>query len=255
LSMRARHDGAEYVLDGTKSQVAFAEDAEEAIVYARVEGSSASTGVTAFLVSQRGPGIDRKAGADHGERWMRRGSVIYSAVRVPEGRRLGEEGRAFEYLRDELTHERALLGAVYLGVAWAGWDEAVRYAAERRTFGRPISDRQSVAFPLVEDLVRLRAAWGQLERLLLRLDAGERADGDAALSKWLCGSVALEASDHAMQVHGGAGFSEELPCAQRHRDLRSARIAHGTDEILLALAARRLWSNPSTDRPDRAGKV
>lgn len=246
-----RAPDGDYRLTGEKSQAAFAEDARAAIVYARVEAPDAPAGITAFLVPQTAAGIDRRVAPDYGERWMRRGSVRYAAVRVPSGNRLGEEGRAFEYLREELTHERALLGAVYLGVAWAGWGEAVRYAAERHTFGRPLSDRQAVTFPLVEDLVRLRAAWAQLDELLGRLDGGARAEADAALSKWYCGEVALSAADHAMQVHGGAGYSEELPAAQRYRDLRSARVAHGTDEILHHLAVRRIWGGPSVARSER----
>ncbi|MHB8352330.1 MAG: acyl-CoA dehydrogenase family protein [Thermoplasmata archaeon] len=245
LAMTAQRQSDGYLLDGEKSQAAFAEDAHVAIVYARVIGPDAPDGITAFLVPQAAAGISRGRLPDYGERWMRRGSVRYASVRVPRALRLGEEGRAFEYLREELTHERALLGAIYLGVAWAGWDEAVRYAAERRSFGRPLSDRQAVAFPLVEDLVRLRAAWAQLDELLGRLDRGARAEADAALSKWYCGEVALSTADHAMQVHGGAGYSEELPAAQRYRDLRSARVAHGTDEILHHLAARRIWGGPS----------
>ncbi len=245
IGLTARRESDGYLLDGTKSQAAFAEEAAAAIVYVRVVGPGAPDGISALLVPQEAPGIDRAAGSDYGERWMRRGRVGYRGVRVPLAHRLGAEGGAFADLKEELTHERALLGAVYLGVAWAGWEEAVRYAGERHTFGRPLADRQAVAFPLVEDLVRLRAAWAQLDLLLGRLDAGEPAEAEAALSKWYCGEVALRAADHAMQVHGGAGYSEELPAAQRYRDLRSARVAHGTDEVLRHLAARRLWGGRS----------
>jgi cyclohexanecarboxyl-CoA dehydrogenase len=249
LASVAEPDGGGYRLSGTKSEAAFADDAEAAIVYAR-----APAGITAFLVPQAGPGIVRRVAPDLGERWMRRGSVQYDHVRVEPGSRIGAEGRAFGYLRQELTHERAMLGAVYLGVAWAAWEEAVAYLGERSTFGQPLSTRQAVAFPLVEDQARLTAAWGLVERALRAVDGAAPAEADAAaaLAKWYAAQVAIDAVDHAAHVHGGRGYSEELPFAQRIRDLRSARIAHGTDEVMHLVAARRLWPEAPSTAPKNA---
>lgn len=234
--------GDAYFLTGTKSQAAFAVDAHAAIVYARTGGAKEGRkGISAFLVPQDAAGIRRTTFPDYGERWMRRGTVQYEEVLVPEAHRLGPEGAALDLLRTELTHERALLGAIYLGVAWASWEETVRFVGDREAFGKPLADQQAVAFPLVEDRARLTAAWLLVERCLRRLDARETVDEDAALAKWYAGQVALETVDHALQFHGGAGYSEELPHAQRYRDLRSARVAHGTDEIMHLVAARGLW--------------
>jgi cyclohexanecarboxyl-CoA dehydrogenase len=245
LATTAMRAGDDYHLDGTKTQVAFAQDAELAIVYARTgPAGSGAAGISAFVVDQGTAGIERKVLPDYGERWMRRGTVTYHDVRVPRSRRLGAEGRAFEILKAELARERALLGAIYLGVAWASWEETVKYAEGRMTFDRPLSDREAIAFPLVEDQVRLTAAWTYLERVLGRMDLGAPAEGEAALAKWYCADVALGAVDHALHFHGGQGYSEELPYAQRYRDLRSARIAHGTDEIMHLVAARELWPRP-----------
>ncbi len=242
LETTATPDGDQYVLNGRKSEAAFAADADAAIVYAKVPAAGARGGITAFLVPQDLPGITRKAGdGDLGERWQRRGTVEYTRVRVPRSHRIGEEGAGFDYVRSELTRERALLGAIYLGVARASWDETVRYVGERVAFGKPLATQEAVAFPLVEDGASLAAAWLYVERTLHDLEAGEPADAEAALAKWMAGDVALRALDHAIQFHGGRGYSQALPHEQRWRDVRSGPIAHGPAEIMHLVAARQLW--------------
>ena len=237
---------AGYVLSGTKTEAAFACDADAAIVYAKVPSPGGKAGITAFLVPQDLPGIRREVIGDLGERWMRRGTVTYERVPVAEGQRIGEEGRAFEYLKDELVRERALLAMIYLGVARASFEAVVRYVGDRSAFGRPLSDQQGVAFPLVGDGARLRAAELFAQETLRSLDAGGAdATGNSALSKWLAVETALTAIDHAIQFHGGRGYSKALPHEQRWRDVRSGSIAHGPSEIMLRVATHQLWPRSS----------
>ncbi len=241
LELVARREGDSYLLNGTKTEVAFAEEAEAAIVYGRV-GDDATQGITAFLVPQDLRGVERhRTATDLGERWQRRGTVAYHDVRLPADHRLGEEGRGFEYVRPELTRERALLAAIYLGVGRASWEEVVAYVGARSAFGRTLSGHEAVAFPLVEDGARLEAAWLYVERALRRLENGEEVDAEAALAKWMATEVALRAIDHAIQFHGGRGYSAELPHEQRWRDVRSGAIAHGPSEVMHLIAARALW--------------
>jgi cyclohexanecarboxyl-CoA dehydrogenase len=241
----ARREGAEYVVSAVKSEAAFAADAEGAIVYAKVPNEDPRGGITAFLVPQDLDGVGRSIGeGDLGERWQRRGTVTYRNVRIPAEYRLGEEGRGLECLRPELIRERALLAAIYLGVARASWDETVRYVGERAVHGRPLAVQEGVAFPLAEDQASASAAWLLVEDVLRRLEAGESCDGASALAKWLATEVALRTIDHAIQFHGGRGYSQTLPLEQRWRDVRSGRIAHGPSEIMLRTAARELWPAP-----------
>jgi alkylation response protein AidB-like acyl-CoA dehydrogenase len=242
ISLAAETDGTEYVLTGEKSEAAFALDAEAAIVYGKVASTAPGGGITAFLVPQNLPGIARAAGnGDMGERWQRRGTVTYSKVRVPRDHRIGEEGKGYRYVRGELTRERALLAAIYLGVARASWDDTVDYVGRRTAFGKPLAGQEAVSFPLVEDGAALESAWLYVERTLHRLERGETADADAALAKWMATEVALRTIDHAIQFHGGRGYSQSLPHEQRWRDVRSGRIAHGPSEIMHLVAARQLW--------------
>jgi len=250
ISLTAIRHGEGYLLSGRKSEVAFAMDAEAALVYARTSEESGSRGITAFLVPQRLPGVHRIPGTgDLGERWQRRGSVEYDRVRIPGRWRIGEPGRGFSYLRRELERERGLLAAIYLGVARASWDETVAYVGRRRAFGRPLSDQQGISFPLVDDGVRLEAAWLLTVRALQRLEDGEGGDGETAGAKALATEAALRTIDHAIQFHGGRGYSAELPHEQRWRDVRSGPIAHGPSEIMRLVIARQLWPRPEERAP------
>ncbi|MCI4336466.1 MAG: acyl-CoA/acyl-ACP dehydrogenase [Thermoplasmata archaeon] len=241
LALRATRVGDEYVLEGTKSEAAFAADADAAIVYAKVGERE----VSVFLVPQTLEGIHRTVGSpDLGERWMRRGTVEYSAVRVPAGNRIGPEGRAFDFLKEELTRERLLLAAIYLGVGRSSFDEVVAHVGVREAFGKPLRAQQAVAFPLVEDWAQLDATWLYVEHALARLEKGEDVVAQAALAKRMATGVALATIDHAIQFHGGRGYSSALPHEQRWRDVRSGGIAHGPSEVMLRVAASRLWPRP-----------
>lgn len=251
IACTAERRGDHYVLSGTKSQVAFATDAHAALVYARTPGAR---GMTAFLVPQDVPGIRREVVGDLGERWMRRGTVVYEGVEVPSQYRIGEEGRGFDYLRDELTRERAFLAAIYLGVARASWQETVEHVGSRVAFGRPLADQEAVSFPLVESWARLDATWLYVLDVLARLERGEPVDAHAALAKWMATDVALATIDAAIQFHGGRGYSQELAHEQRWRDVRSGAIAHGPSEVMHVVAQRRLWPRHAAGASPGGGK-
>jgi cyclohexanecarboxyl-CoA dehydrogenase len=249
LACRAQRVGDEYEISGTKSEAAFAPIADAAIVYARIEGADPRA-VSAFVVPQSLRGVARRAIPDLGERWMQRGEVRYDHVRIPADHRIGEEGLAFDYLKTELTRERALLAAIYLGVARASWDDTVVHVGGRTAFGRALSTQEAVGFPLVEDWARMDAAWLYTSTALARLERGEPVDAEAALAKWMAVEVALETIDHAIQFHGGSGYSGALPHERRWRDVRSGRLAHGTSEIMRRVAGRELWSHAGDIRSD-----
>jgi len=250
IALVAERQGDDYLLSGTKSEAAFALDAGAAIVYARLPGSAGHRGITAFLVPQDADGVRRaEAPRDLGEHWQRRGTVSYDRVRVPAGLRLGAEGEGLSYVRPELARERGLLAAIYLGVARASWDETVAYVGGRTAFRRPLSDPQGVAFPLLDDGARLEAAWQYTLRALERLGPTPAAEARAAMAKVLATEVALTTIDHAIQFHGGRGYSGAVPHEQRWRDVRSGPIAHGPSEVLRRSAARALWPPTAPDNP------
>jgi butyryl-CoA dehydrogenase len=237
-----RPDG--YRLTASKSEAAFAVDADAALVYARVSGGPGPAGLTAFLVPQDLPGISRGLRPDMGERWMRRGWVRYDRVSVAEEMRVGPEGTALEALKRELLRERLLLAAIYLGVARSAWERTVAHVGERRAFGGHLARQEAVSFPLVEDATRHDGASLYVLDTAARFDRGEDVAGSAAMAKWWAVAIALETIDHAIQFHGGAGYSAELPFERMYRDVRSGAIAHGSSELMHVVAARALWPRP-----------
>jgi alkylation response protein AidB-like acyl-CoA dehydrogenase len=242
LATEAIRSGSEYRITGTKSEAAFAVDAEAAIVYARVPPHpDGPGGITAFLLPQTGPGVERAHIEDLGERWMRRGTVRYRDVAVPVGYRLGEEGRGLDYVLPELHRERALLAMIYLGVARRSLEETVAHVGVREAFGGPLSRQQAVAFPLVEDWAEGEAATLYALEALRKRSAGLPADGEAAMAKWMATDIALRTLDHAIQFHGGRGYSSALPFERRWRDVRSGGLAHGPSELMHVAARRSLW--------------
>jgi alkylation response protein AidB-like acyl-CoA dehydrogenase len=251
IELIADCDREMYVLNGTKTGIAFAADANVAIVYGRVRSDGKiQSGVTAFLVPQDLAGVSRTVAMDLGERWMRRGTVVYDSVRIPKQNRIGAEGQAFAYLKTELERERALLATIYLGVARASWEDTMRYVGVRSAFGSPLATRQAVSFPLVEDWCRLESAWLFVQAGLAELEMGKESAARSAMAKWFATSVALKALNHAIQFHGGRGYSKDLPHEQRWRDVRSGAIAHGPDEVMHMIACRHLWSQDSAGEAD-----
>jgi alkylation response protein AidB-like acyl-CoA dehydrogenase len=228
LSTEARSTGSEYRVTGTKSEAAFAVDADAAIVYARVPPhADGPGGITAFLIPQHGPGVDREQIDDLGERWMRRGTVRYRDVAVPAAFRLGAEGEGLDLVLPELNRERALLAMIYLGVARRTLEETVEHVGAREAFGGPLHRQEAIAFPLVEDWANAEAATLYALEVLRRRSAGIAADGEAAMAKWMATEIALRTIDHAIQFHGGRGYSTALPFERRWRDVRSGGLAHG----------------------------
>ena len=235
-----------YRVTGTKSEAAFATDAEAAIVLCAVPARDGNPGgLTPFLIPQSVGSIVRTTVPDLGERWMRRGSVEYRGVEVSADARIGPEGGAMGGARAELDRDRALLAMIYLGVGRRSLEETVRQVGERTAFGTPLSRHEAVGFPLAEDWAELEAATQFALAVLRRGDAGEAVGGAAAMAKWQASAVSLRIQDHAIQFHGGRGYSSALPFEQRWRDVRSGGLAHGTSEIMHLAAARQIWGGRS----------
>ena len=232
--------GERFLLRGTKSEAAFVQDAGAAIVYARTKGGDPREGLTAFLVPQDARGISIETHADMGERWMRRGTVHYDGVSLPLSAQIGEEGKGLQYLVEELTEERVMLGVIYLALAGASLQEVSEHVQNRKVFGKRLADLEAVGFALVEDRTYLDATRLYVGAVLDDLERRKATAGKASMAKWLANTVALRVLDHAIQFSGGAGYSSKLPHERRWRDVRSGGLAHGSSETLKMTAVREM---------------
>lgn len=235
-------------LRGEKSMITQATVARAALVYARAPGSGRSKGVSCFLVPMDSRGVRTSHMPGMGCLPLCWGTISLDDVFVPADHLLGVEGRGFSAALHHFDFSRAALGLMCLGAAQASLDEAAAYARERETFGRKIASYQGVSFPLAEQATYVEGArWLSYRALWLR-QTGQKHSAQAAMSKWWGPNVALGAIETAMRVHGGIGYSVELPLQQRFRDVMSYYAADGSAEIQKRLIATEILGRVAADR-------
>jgi cyclohexanecarboxyl-CoA dehydrogenase len=237
LIVRARRVGDEYILDGEKTSTTFATQAGFAVVWARTGGSGAR-GISAFLVPLGLEGIAASEFEDIGGRCAGRGALVFDGVRVPASHRLGAEGAGFVQVMQGFDYSRALIGLQCLAVARQSLDETWPSAAERSSFGKPLTAHQGVSFPLAEAETYVEACRLLCLRTLWLKDQGLPHTAEAAMCKWWAPKLAFEVVHQCLLLHGHGGYSTELPFEQRLRDVLGLQIGDGTAQIMKLVIAR-----------------
>jgi cyclohexanecarboxyl-CoA dehydrogenase len=239
LQLRARRDGSDWVLDGEKASISCANQADAILVGARTgEPDSGARGVTAFWVDMNMPGVSNTAYDDLGSLAVGRGSVWFDGVRVPDSRRVGDEGMGFVRVMQGFDYSRALIALMCLGSARASIDETWAYTIERQAFDRPLAEFQGVSFPLAEADAQVRAARLLAYECLALRDAGKPHTKEAAMVKWMGPKVSVDAIHQCLLTHGHLGYSRDLPHQQRLRDVMGLEIGDGTAQVSKLIIAR-----------------
>lgn len=239
LRLKAVRDGDSYVLDGEKTSISLADQADWAVVFARTgTQEQRAHGISAFLVDMKTPGISTTRFSDVGEHAIGRGSIFFDQVRVPAAHRLGAEGSGFVQVMQGFDFSRALIGLQCLAVARVSLAETWRYIQGRKAFGRPLSDNQGLTFPLTEIETMVTAARLLCYRTLAAKDAGMPHTREAAMCKWWAPKLAFEAVHACLLAHGHSGYSNEYPFGQRLRDVLGLQIGDGTAQIMKLIIAR-----------------
>jgi cyclohexanecarboxyl-CoA dehydrogenase len=240
IALRAERDGSGWRLTGEKTSISLGMSAHTALVFART-GEQGARGISAFYVELDDRYVTRAPFADLGERAIGRASLAFDGHPAAAQALVGREGEGFVRCMRGFDYSRALIALMCLACAEQSLQEAIDYARERRAFGEPISRRQEVAFPLVELSARLRGArWLCYEALWLR-DQGLAHAFEANAAKWWGPRLAVEICHQALLTFGHAAYSEELPQAQRLRDVIGLEIGDGTAQIAKLVAARHLF--------------
>jgi acyl-CoA dehydrogenase len=188
--------------------------------------------MSAFIVPAKTPGVEvGKKEKTMGQRASDTRAINFIDVVVPEANRIGGEGRGWFLAMKAFEHTRPVVAAAGVGVARAALEHAIRYAKERRAFGRPIAAQQAVAFMIAEmardveasRLLTWRAAW--------RIDQGKSSLLEAAYAKLMAADTAMRVTTDAVQVFGGYGYSREYPVEKLMRDAKVFQIYEGTSQI------------------------
>lgn len=241
LRTRARRDGGDYVIDGSKCFISGAGSTDVLIVMART-GEDGAKGISCLLVPADAPGVRYGRNEDKmGWKAQPTRTITFEGVRVPASNRIGPEGEGFVYAMRGLDGGRLNIASCSLGAAQAALEQSLRYVEERKQFGKALSQFQALQFKLADMLTDLTASRQMVCLAAHKLDHGH---GEASL---YCAMAKRFATDHcfdvcnqALQLHGGYGYLNDYPLERWVRDARVHQILEGTNEIMRVIIARRL---------------
>ncbi|MFF4754224.1 acyl-CoA dehydrogenase family protein [Streptomyces sp. NPDC002514] len=232
--------GGDWVIDGTKAWITHGGVADFYTVMART-GAEGARGITAFLVPGDAAGLSAAAPEKKmGMKGSPTAQLHLDGVRVSDGRRVGAEGQGFAIALAALDSGRLGIAACAIGLAQAALDEAVGYAADRRQFGRPISDFQGLRFLLADMATQIEAGRALYLTAARLRDAGLPFAKQAAMAKLHCTDTAMQVTTDAVQVLGGYGYTADFPVERYMREAKVLQIVEGTNQIQRMVIARHL---------------
>ena len=242
MTTTAVEDGDGYVLNGRKSFITMAPLADYAIVYAKTDMAAGTKGITAFIVDMKAPGVscgkpERKMGLIG----CATSDIILEDVRVPKCDVLGEIGRGFINAMKTLDGGRLGVSAQSIGVAQACLDESIKYAKERKQFGRPIAKFQAISFMIADMAAKLAAAKELVYNAALLKDQNSKEAGMyCSMAKYYASETCNEIAGKAVQIHGGYGFMKDYKVERMYRDCRVFTIYEGTSQVQQMVIANNL---------------
>jgi len=244
LRLRMERVGDHYVINGEKTSISAADQADAAVVFARTGPVEAGAkGVSAVLVPMDLPGITRSRFDCHGQRAIGRGSIFFENVSVPVSHRLGDEGKGFVQVMQGFDFSRALIGLQVLAVAQVALEEAWDYVAQREAFGKPLASFQGVSHTLADFDTQVYAARLMCLQTLWLKDHHLPHTAEAAMCKWWGPKLAYDAIHACLLMFGHGGYDRGV-MEQRLRDVLGFQIGDGTSQIMKSIIAR-----------DRAGRA
>jgi len=243
IKTRAKRRGQEFVLNGEKRFITNGGVADFLLVFAVTDATKLpKSGVSALVVPRESKGV--QIVKTYGLLGMHGANVVHLRFRnvvVPEENVVGGLHRGFPILLDELDRERPAVAAGMLGIARSAFESAVDYSSKREQFGRPIKEFEGVSFKLSDMLVKLEAARLLILKAARLLDEGKLARLEGAIAKLFATESAFEITHQALQVHGGIGYTKDLPMERYFRDARFMMIGGGTSEIMRFLIQREIY--------------
>ncbi|MCG2784287.1 MAG: acyl-CoA dehydrogenase [Anaerolineae bacterium] len=243
MKTRAVRDGDVYVINGRKSWVTSGPVAEYVVLFAVTAPEKGQKGISAFLIDSNQPGFIRgKKEPKLGIRASATSELIFDNYRCPVENRLGEEGEGFKIAMTVLDAGRIGIASQALGIAEAAYEAARQYAGEREAFGQKIGQFQGTGFKIADMKTRIEASRLLIYNAALAKEKSKQDGGryslEAAMAKLYASETAMFVTHQAVQIHGGMGYSKELPVERYFRDAKITEIYEGTSEIQRLVISR-----------------
>jgi alkylation response protein AidB-like acyl-CoA dehydrogenase len=243
MKSRAVREGDHYVINGRKSWVTSAPVADYIVVFTMTAPEKQHRGITAFIVETDQPGFVRgKKEPKLGIRASATSEIVFENYRCPVENRLGEEGEGFKIAMTVLDAGRIGIAAQALGIAEAAYEASVAYAKEREAFGQKIGEFQGIQWKIADMKMRLEASRLLIYSAALAKERGKTTGArytlEASIAKLHASETAMFCAHEAVQIHGGMGYSKELPVERYFRDAKITEIYEGTSEIQRMVIAR-----------------
>ena len=230
----AVEDGDYYIINGRKTFITLAPLSDYAVIYAKTDlKAKGSKGISAFLVDMKAPGVScGKPEHKMGLVGCATSDIVLEDVRVHKSDMLGEKDRGFINAMKTLDGGRLGVSAQSIGVATACLEEAIKYAKERKQFGKPIAKFQGISFMIADMAAKLAAARELVYNAAVLKDAGDKdASMYCSMAKYFASEVCNEIAAKAVQIHGGYGYIKEYKVERLYRDCRVFTIFEGTSQV------------------------
>ena len=239
LETRAKEDGDDYLLNGRKLWITNAQEAGLFIVFATINRELGYKGITAFVVERATPGF--AVGRKEDKLGIRASStceLILEDCRVTKANVLGEAGKGYRVAMETLNEGRVGIAAQMVGLSRGALEHSLRYAQERRQFGKPIADFQAIQFQLARLATETEAARLMTYNAARLKDAGKPFVKEGAMAKYFCSQVAERVASEAVDIYGGYGFTKDYPVEKYLRDAKIGAIYEGTSFMQLQTIAK-----------------
>jgi len=233
MQTTAKKDGDHYILNGTKHFITNGGEAEIYTVVAMTSKDRGARGASVFIVEKGTPGFTFGKKEDKlGIRGSATRELIFTDCRIPKENMIGKEGQGFLIAMRTFDMSRPGIGAQALGIAQGAFEASVKYAKERKQFGKPISSFQGIQFMLADMATQIEAARALVYAAARQIDAGAKSlSKDSAMAKMFASDVAMKVTTDAVQIFGGYGYMKEYPVEKYMRDAKITQIYEGTNQI------------------------
>jgi alkylation response protein AidB-like acyl-CoA dehydrogenase len=244
----AKKVGDSWVINGSKTFTTNGHYADVCVAMAVTDASKKSHGISAFIIEKGTPGF--KPGKKENKLGLRASDtseVVFTDCKVPAANLLGKEGEGFVNSLQILDGGRISIASLGLGMAQGAYECSVRYAKQRKQFGKAIAEFQAIQFKLADmateieaaRLLTYQAAW-LADRAIAAGDHDSRITQESSMAKLYAGEVAVRVANEAVQIHGGYGFIKDYPAEKFYRDVKLCTIGEGTSEIQRMVIARQI---------------